>query len=312
MTIVVKKYPKKEIAKGIPFPSESSNKYSRGKLVIVGGCSSYPGSVCLAAGAALRMGAGYVEAICSSEATSAMHVVNPDVVARDYSDWSPSDSELDVVKERDPKACLVGSGFDAKDELQVSLVIKCLKEVVNPLVLDGGALTVLATEVGREASLARFASGLTTILTPHFGEAARLAKPLDIEMPIVVHEHRLRDASFAQRLAFAYGATILLKGPDSYIAEPQSSPSGDEDLVDVMTRGTAALAKAGTGDVLAGMVGALCAQGVDSRRAANVAAALHAQAGREVSSELSEVCVRATDLADRIPNAIDHYLRAVD
>lgn len=309
MAIIVKKFPKREVAENIPFPAESSNKYTRGKLVIVGGCSAYPGSVCLAADAALRMGSGYVETVCSAEATSAMHTLDPDVVATDYSDWSPSDSGLDVVKESDPKACLVGSGFDAKDELQVSLVLKCLKQVQSPLIIDGGAMTVLATEVGREAALSRFESGLVTVLTPHFGEAERLAKPLQIDMSVVSHEHRMRDATLAQRLAFAYGSTVLLKGPDSYIANPQRSATGDEDLVDVMTRGTAALAKAGTGDVLAGMVGALCSQALDARITANVAAALHAQAGREASSVSTDICVRAKDLPDHIPAAIKYYMR---
>ena len=87
--------------------------------------------------------------------------------------------------------------------------------------------------------------------------------------------------------------TALVKGPKSFIS--------DGEIVAVMGEGTPALAKAGTGDVLAGMIGALLAQGLASFDACVLAATLHARAGRLAASELTERCVVAEDLPRYLP-----------
>ena len=90
---------------------------------------------------------------------------------------------------------------------------------------------------------------------------------------------------------------MALKGPVTFIACPDGT-------AEVMDRGTSALAKAGTGDVLAGMIGALLAQGLDPRDAAALGCALHAEAGRTAAAALTDICVAAEDLITYLPDAI--------
>ena len=104
-------------------------------------------------------------------------------------------------------------------------------------------------------------------------------------------------AALACALAEAYGAVVALKGPVTFIASPDGT-------AEVMDRGTSALAKAGTGDVLAGIVGALLAQGLSPRDAAALGCALHAEAGRAAAAALTDICVAAEELITYLPDAI--------
>ena len=90
---------------------------------------------------------------------------------------------------------------------------------------------------------------------------------------------------------------MALKGPVTFIAAPDGT-------AEVMDRGTSALAKAGTGDVLAGMIGALLAQGLDPRDAAALGCALHAEAGRAAAAAFTDICASAEDLVTFLPEAI--------
>lgn len=304
MAVKVKKCPKpKDLAKHIPHPKKSANKYTRGKLTIVGGSAAYPGAVCLASLAAYRMGAGYVEVICAPETLPVVRTFNPNVVARSWNGWLASSSALDEADSAHPGACLIGSGLEGIPE-EAALVLEVLRVCKKPVVVDGGALTALASEGGRAVASLRAESGLTTMLTPHFGEAARLGAPFKMKPPKSPCSQPKDDARFAQQIADAYGATVVLKGSDTFIAHAQMPHSGKDDAVYQMTLGTAALAKAGTGDVLAGMVAALLAQGADPLHAAEVGTTLHAEAGRIASERLTDVSVCATDVAESIPAAI--------
>ncbi len=301
--VTIKKVKKSKVAKWLPWPAKDANKYTRGKLVIIGGSASYPGAICLATKAGLKMGAGYVEAVCAPETLPVLHANNPNVVACSWEGWTASSANLDQKSSGHPCACLIGSGFDAHttDSIQVDLVLDVLANCVHTLVIDGGALTTLSTGEARELASKRMARGLTTIITPHFGEAARLGAPLGLKPPSNPSAYRNIDAEFAQKLANAYGATVLLKGADSFNASPTVN---SKSTVGIMSYGTSALAKAGTGDVLAGMVSALAAQGLSPWKAASLASFLHARAGRSATFLNTEISVCATDVADAIPRAI--------
>ncbi|MGN0302353.1 MAG: NAD(P)H-hydrate dehydratase, partial [Anaerotardibacter sp.] len=137
---------------------------------------------------------------------------------------------------------------------------------------------------------ARAEQSIPLIITPHLGEAARLCKAAGVETQ--TQEEK------ASQLAKAYGATVVLKGPDTIIA--------DESQWYVMTKGTAALAKAGTGDVLAGMIAALLAQELSAFDASCLGSTLHAVAGVCAASQLTEICVTPEDVVSHIPAAIAH------
>ena len=100
----------------------------------------------------------------------------------------------------------------------------------------------------------------------------------------------------ACKLALAYGVIAVVKGADTYVSDGETTSCIDE--------GTPALAKAGTGDVLAGMLGALLAQGLDPFDAAVLAVTLHARAGRIAAERLTDIAVTPEDVIDVLPAAI--------
>ena len=156
------------------------------------------------------------------------------------------------------------------------------------MLVDGGGLDALTAPEGRLLLRRRFIDGLPTVVTPHAGEAARLAAPLALPTD--------DPAQLALLLSQAYGVTAMVKGPVTYIS--------DGETIVRMSDGTSALAKAGTGDVLAGMAAALLAQGLAPVDACVLASALHARAARAAAKRLTSICVTAEDVVAAIPEAI--------
>ena len=125
---------------------------------------------------------------------------------------------------------------------------------------------------------------------------ARLAEPFGISLEY--------PEKAAKKLARAYKSIIVLKGPETIIS--------DGARTEVYTAGTAALAKAGTGDVLAGTIGGLLAQGVAPFKAACLGVALHGEAGKIAAEQFSEVSVCAEEVVESLPQAIQKFLGELD
>lgn len=271
-----------------PWPDPQANKYTRGKLSLVAGAAAYPGAACLAGAAAERAGAGYTEVFCAGESLLAVRSFRPSLVARDWREWHPARQEARRADRTG--ACVIGCGFDG-DARQRELVAETVRAATGPVLIDGGAIGLMADKAGQRLARERAERGVgPLVLTPHGGEAARLARGAKLE-------GALGGPELACALARAYRALIVLKGPITFIADAQG-------IVETMDRGTAALAKAGTGDVLAGIIGALLAQGLAPRDAAALGCALHAEAGRAAAQELTEICVSAEDVIAALPQAV--------
>lgn len=270
----------------LPYPDREANKYSRGHLVLVAGSAAYPGAACLAALGAQRMGAGYTEVVTDPSAVSLVRSFRPSLVVRSDETWLAG--EPLAASPARPGACAVGSGFDPGDERSKRLLFRALDTADAPVLVDGGALAALATDEGRKRCRERFVCGLPTVATPHGGEAARLAKPLGLPTDDT--------RSLARSLSLAYGIVVVLKGPVTWISDGEAEVCMDE--------GTPALAKAGTGDVLAGMIGSLLAQALAPVDACVLAATLHAHAARFASDDLTSVSVTPEDVLDYVPRAI--------
>lgn len=270
----------------LPFPDRDANKSSRGRLVLVAGSAMYPGAACLAALAGQRMGAGYTEVVTDAAAADLVRAFRPSLVVRDANAWLKADPP--VSKPDKPAACVVGPGFDPDDDTTKTLLFHALSTSAAPVLVDGGALSTLATEEGRTLCRERFIADRPTVVTPHGGEAARLAKPLGLS----TEDPR----KLAENLSLSYGAVVALKGPITWISDGEDESCMDE--------GTPALAKAGTGDVLAGMIGSLLAQGLDPMDACLLAATLHARAARCAADEMTAICVAAEDVVEYLPCAI--------
>ncbi|MDF0531765.1 NAD(P)H-hydrate dehydratase [Tsukamurella sp. 8F] len=229
-----------------PVPGPLDDKYSQGVVGIAAGSHAYPGAAVLATGAAVRATSGMVR--YAGTARPDVLAAWPEVVAADR----PADAGR-------VQAWAVGPGFGTDDE-SASLLAALLATNL-PLVIDADALTLLArSPIRREAP---------TLLTPHAGEFARLADAIAPEA------QRLLDGGdrvgAARALALELGATVLLKGFVTVVADPQGHAVLD-------TAGSAWAATPGSGDVLTGMCGALLASGLSPLEAGGLATRVHSQA----------------------------------
>ena len=269
----------------LPHPKAGSHKYSRGILHVIGGSAEYPGAAAMAASSAQRMGAGYTQVWCAPESVHDVRCGRPSLVVRAW-DEAAVTKALETDSQRQA-AVLFGPGIGVAGSREASLLRAVLRFDI-PLVVDGGGLKLLADYAEECGVSSRLSCSSPMVLTPHAGEAATLCKAVGIAE---------RDPkSQASLLADAYGATVVLKGPDTYV----SDGSG----VYEMTAGSAALAKAGTGDVLAGIIGALLAQGLGGFDAGCIGSYLHAEAGNCAAHELTDICVIPEDVIAHIPSAI--------
>lgn len=290
-----------DVAPLVPYPSVDANKYTRGKAVIVGGSAEYPGAICLAARAANRCGAGYVEVYCSSLAKAALNASSPSIVARALDEVGQVCVELKTCRADHPQACLVGSGLSTTDA-SASTLLSLIDACAYPLVLDGGALSLIANEAGRTSLTERGQAGRTTVLTPHFGEACRLASALEEPPQVRDPFDETSVVVLAKALARAYRSFVVLKGPKTYLVSGCSDEKDPE--VMVMDAGTPALAKAGSGDVLAGMCVSFMTQGLGAREGTMLATYVHACAARIASAHYGIVSVVPEDVVAMIPQAL--------
>jgi hydroxyethylthiazole kinase-like uncharacterized protein yjeF len=231
------------------FRAHASHKGSYGDVAVVGGAPGMTGAAVLAASAALHGGAGRVFAtlLTPDVDTAAINAALPELMLRRF-DTLPL-AKLTVVY-----GCGGGQA--------VAAVLPRLLNEAPRLVLDADALNAIAADAGLQAQLAgRSARQQSTILTPHPLEAARL---LGVDTP-TVQADRL-DA--AQQVAERFGCVVVLKGSGTVVASPQARPY-------LNPTGNARLATAGTGDVLAGLTGALLAAGRSVTEAACDAVYLH-------------------------------------
>jgi len=260
-----------DIAATLPRPTAESDKYRRGVLGLLTGSDRFTGAALLSTGGAVRGGAGMVRLVTFPGAAAAVRQVHPEVVitelsgeTRIRSESSASDSPESSPRFPDDvgrvQAWAVGSGMGTDDAAARRLAAVLATSL--PVLIDADGLTLLARH---KELLPRPAP---TLLTPHAGELGRLlgADPADIEARRLEH---------ARRAATMLGACVLLKGSTTVVAPPDGL-----DPVLVNTTGTPWLATAGTGDVLAGLAGALLAQGLLPPQAAICAAYLHGLAAR--------------------------------
>ena len=256
-----------------PWPSASDHKYSRGHAIVVSGPINRTGAARLAARSALRAGAGLVTLACPPAAllVNAIHLTSVMCTSFDG-----SDGLVEVLE--DPRRNVVllgpgnGTGQPTRDNVLATLALD------KGVVLDADALTAFEET---PASLFDAING-ACVLTPHEGEFRRL-------FPDIKDGSKLRRA---RKAAKASGATILFKGSDTVVASPDG-------LASINTSAPPELATAGSGDVLAGLITGLIAQGMPTFAAASAGAWLHGVAGATFGPGLI-----AEDIVEHIPDAL--------
>jgi hydroxyethylthiazole kinase-like uncharacterized protein yjeF len=251
-----------------PERPRDSHKWSAGSVGVIGGSAGMAGAAVLAAKAALNFGAGAVATFVPGDLAVELDAAHPEIMTHAA---GPGDSLADT----DPAEVLaaaarfsvliVGPGMGTG---MSGFVAELLDKTDKPVILDADGLNA----IGEGALVARRAA---TVITPHTGEFERLVGAQG-------------DHAAAQDLAERTGSTVLLKGPASIIASAGSRPW-------LVTSGGRELATVGSGDVLAGMIGALWARGLDPATAARSAAFWHGAAGARLAAASS---VTADSLAE--------------
>jgi len=242
-----------DVAGWLPARERNSHKW-KSALWMIAGSPGMTGAADMAAGAAMRAGAGTVRLGIPGVPPSPRF---PEVIGR----WLPEEGWDDDVIAGDlerMKAVVMGPGLGRSDAT-VGAVRRLVAKAKLPVVIDADALYALGS-LDDPARFLRNRPG-PTVLTPHDGEFNRL-------MGCPPGPRRI---SAVRHLAFTTGATVLLKGSTTIVADP----AGD---VLLTTAGDARLATAGSGDVLSGVIGALLAQGLDAPQAAAAGAFVHGTA----------------------------------
>lgn len=252
----------------LPWPSEHAHKHARGRLGVVSGKATQTGAARLAARAGLRIGAGVVRILCPPDAAT---VIAPAIEAVMLSPFDSADTLAALVEGMD--AVVIGPAAGITDATRANA--RALAGTGAAMVVDADGLTAFE---GQPADLFDVLDR-DDVLTPHEGEFKRL-------FPGLLDLGREAAARAAARRS---GSVVVLKGPASVIAAPDGRLA-------VNGNGVRWLATAGSGDVLAGMIGGLMAQRMDSFDAARAAVWMHAEAARGFGPGLI-----AEDLPDRLP-----------
>lgn len=276
LNAVTKRYLVKQAQSDLPARKLRQNKSHGGRCLVVAGSPGQWGAGILCAQAAARSGAGYTFIYDSK--TKFPIVQHPDfLVVRSLKNLSQFN------------AVAIGPGFHNPRMIR-TLILKLMKRPAIQVVLDAEALNTLS------AMKKKLKLPPHWILTPHEGELSRL-----IRIPSQqIKKDRLKSVRIAQKM---WGAVVVLKGYKTLIADAQT--------VWEIPTGNPALSKAGTGDVLTGMIAALLSQGLYPRKAACLAAFAHGLcADRWIASGKDPLSLLATDVIDGLPETFSQIRKS--
>jgi NAD(P)H-hydrate epimerase len=267
-----------------------SHKYNFGHVLIIGGSPGMVGAPLLSGKAALRSGAGLVTIASEQTVIDKLEGRVEELMTLALPKAS---GEADAVLQKfiiERKVTVLVLGPGLKPTLQIgNFIEKLIEQLSIPMVIDGGALSVLGSRLDELQK----ASSSTIILTPHLGEFKRL---VDIDIP----DKRSGLKPIAARFAEGYNVHLVLKGHPTYVAHPNGSVYENK-------TGNPGLATAGTGDVLTGLIAAFIAQGVYAQQAIEMAVHFHGLAGDIAAKEKTEPGMIASDVIESIPAALKRF-----
>ena len=258
----------------LPKRRKNSHKGTYGHVVIIGGGSGMPGSVALAAKAAMRVGAGSVSIATRSEHVSAVLPLVPEAMV-----WG-----IDAPEALQPLLAqatfgVLGPGLGTSDWAKGLFSVAMSSQL--PMVIDASGLRLLAEDPQMDDNW---------ILTPHPGEAAGLLSCSTQD----VQAQRGQAAALIQQ---QYGGVVVLKGTGTIIQTLDKKRF-------ICPKGNPGMATAGMGDVLSGVIAGLCAQGISLSESAVLGVWAHAVAADLLAQEQGELGIVASDLLDRLPKIL--------
>jgi hydroxyethylthiazole kinase-like uncharacterized protein yjeF len=283
----------RDLLAGFPLPHlpEDSDKEGRGRLLVIAGSRELAGAALLAGLAGLRAGAGKLQIATAKSIAAQLSVAVPEsrvigCAETDEGCLDPSEIPRLIHLAKSAQAVTIGCGLEHGAPLEQLLDALLASGTERPLVLDAAVLDCLAP---RAATLRAWRGGAA--LLPHSREMASLleCEPDEVEAD---------PAAAAGRAADRFGAVALVKGACSHVAAPDGRAFRFDG-------GGVGLATSGSGDVLAGIVGGLCARGADPLTATLWGVWLHGEAGRILTGRVGRVGFLARELPDLVPGLMD-------
>jgi len=263
-----------------------THKGDYGHLLVISGSVGKTGAAAMVCEAALRIGAGLVTLAIPKSLNAIMEMKLTEVMTEPLPETPKQSLSLRAFNSilrlcENKKAVVIGPGLGTFKETQ-SLVLKLIKTLDLPVVLDADGITALATQPKILPTANR-----SLILTPHPGEMARLIQ----STPKEVQEDRI---GISRNFSQSRQVHLLLKGHRTLITTPKGE-------VFINPTGNPGMASGGTGDVLTGMIGGLICQGFEILPSLQIAVYLHGLAGDVVASEKGEKSLVASDIIEKIP-----------
>jgi NAD(P)H-hydrate epimerase len=279
------------VARNLPARPDRAHKGDFGRLLIVAGSIDFPGAAVLSALGAMRAGAGVVRVAAAESVAARVAGAVPEVT------WMSLDEEAPgliapggwrrvTAEAGDYDAVVIGPGLGSQPATQ-RRARQLVASLDIPAVVDADGLNALADQPRWWQGL-----GASLVLTPHPGEFARLTGE-----PAPDADDDVARSAAAAAAALRWNQVVVLKGAHTIVAEP----GGELLRSDVATP---TLATAGSGDVLAGAIGAFLASGAEPMAAAGCAVAVHGAAGLVAAERIGRTGVMARDLANLLPEAI--------
>ncbi len=273
----------------LPKRTQNSHKGTFGHVLNIAGSCQYIGAAYLSSISSLKVGAGYTMLASCSDVINSISSMTPDITYLDLGQSAYGTIPKDAIKFLSAIAnydvVSIGCGLNQIGGVS-DLVVNFLKKNKNsytPIIIDADGINAIA-------AAKTFAIPLNSIITPHPMELSRL-------MGVDVKEIQKNRAKWAWEASREFDCIVLLKGHETVIAIPSGK-------IFINHTGNSALAKAGSGDVLTGMIAGFCAQGLQLENAACCAVYLHGLAGEIASKTLTEYSVLASDILKYIPVAI--------
>ena len=274
----------------IPKREAYSNKGSFGKVLIVAGCVGMCGAAYLSALSAYRTGAGLVKILTVEENRPTLQMLLPEAIMAIYTPSQLLEGREEFRKELDEECrwadvVVLGPGLGSDSYVEY-LVEDILTMACTPVVVDADGLNAIAAHPYLTSYFTE-----NIIITPHLGEMARLTGQSISQ----IQENLVQTA---QAYAARYGITCVLKDATSVIASPERE-------VFLNASGTSAMAKAGSGDVLTGVIAGLLALGMEVTQAARLGAYVHGLAGELAQTASGRHGLLARELADAVGQIMD-------
>ena len=273
----------------LPARPARSHKGTFGRVLVVGGAPGMAGAVYLAAMAAYRSGAGLVEILTHADNRIILQQLIPEAVMTCYTDASTLDAALAAALPR-ANAIVLGCGIGSS-AFAKQCVDFLLQHASVPLVVDADALNIISAQPALLQSVSD-AQKQRTVITPHPAEAARL-----LGNEATAQSVTRNVTAAAEQLCDAYGTNVLLKDAHTLIL------AHDKSTRYINLSGSTALAGAGSGDILAGCIGGLCAAETNKQPVATTAALaayLHGKAGERAEETVGARAAMARDILQEL------------